>query len=102
MTRHRTHEQPASEGHAHRTQAHASEKGHAPTGENGAGTEQTSSPTAADRMQRAEEMVDRIGEQVGQYVSVLGHQLLRLAARAREEAEDIWEEAQSIRRGRKP
>src|SRR5437764_11326792 len=50
-------------------------------------------------MQRAEEMVDRWGERVGYYATVAGHQLLRLAARAREEVEDIWAEAQSIRRG---
>ena len=48
-------------------------------------------------MQRAEELVDRLGEQVGQYVSALGHNVLKWAARAREEAEDIWAEAQAIR-----
>ena len=40
-------------------------------------------------MQRAEEMVDRLGEQVGHYVSTVGHSVLRWFARAREEAEDI-------------
>lgn len=48
-------------------------------------------------MQRAEEMVDRLGEQVGQYVSAFGHNVLKWVARAREEAEDIWAEAQAIR-----
>lgn len=48
-------------------------------------------------MQRAEELVDRWGEQVGQYVSAFGHNVLKWAARAREEAEDIWAEAQAIR-----
>ena len=48
-------------------------------------------------MQRAEELVDRLGEQVGQYVSAFGHNILKWAARAREEAEDIWAEAQAIR-----
>jgi hypothetical protein len=48
-------------------------------------------------MQRAEELVDRVGEQVGQYVSAFGHNILKWAARAREEAEDIWAEAQAIR-----
>lgn len=48
-------------------------------------------------MQRAEELVDRWGEQVGQYVSALGHNILKWAARAREEAEDIWAEAQALR-----
>jgi hypothetical protein len=41
--------------------------------------------------------VDRWGEQVGHYVSSFGHTLLKWASRAREEAEDIWAEAQAIR-----
>jgi hypothetical protein len=58
--------------------------------------------TAADEsrsqtMQRAEELADRLGEQVGHYVSAFGHSVLRWAARAREEAEDIWAEAQDLR-----
>ena len=51
--------------------------------------------------QRAEELVDRIGENVGYYTALLGHQILRLAARAQEQAEDMWAEAQSIRRREK-
>jgi hypothetical protein len=50
-------------------------------------------------MRRAEEMVDRMAERVGHYASVVGFKLMQWAARAREEAEDIWAEAQSIRRG---
>jgi hypothetical protein len=53
-----------------------------------------------DAMQRAEEMVDWLGQRVGHYTSVAGYYLLRAASRAREEAEDIWAEAQTIRRGR--
>jgi hypothetical protein len=48
-------------------------------------------------MQRAEELADRLGEQVGHYVSSFGHGVLRWVARAREEAEDIWAEAQALR-----
>jgi hypothetical protein len=60
------------------------------------------SETAADEarqqaMQRAEELADRLGEQVGHYVSLFGHSVLKWAARAREEAEDIWAEAQALR-----
>jgi hypothetical protein len=60
------------------------------------------SGTAADEarrkaMQRAEELADRLGEQVGHYVSSFGHNVLKWVARAREEAEDIWAEAQAIR-----
>lgn len=51
----------------------------------------------SDAQQRAEELVDRLGEQIGHYVSAFGHSILRWTARAREEAEDIWAEAQAIR-----
>jgi hypothetical protein len=53
-------------------------------------------------MQRAEELADQIGERVGHYASVIGHKLMQWAARIREEAEDIWAEAQSIRRKGRP
>jgi hypothetical protein len=61
-----------------------------------------SSATAADEarrkaMERAEELADRLGEQVGHYVSLFGHSVLKWVARAREEAEDIWAEAQALR-----
>ncbi len=56
-------------------------------------------PAQEDSMRRAEEMIDNMGEQVGQFAAKLGHQLLRFTARAREELEDIWAEAQSLRRG---
>jgi hypothetical protein len=73
--------------------------------ENGmAGHEPASQGNGAGRseMERAEEMVDRFAERVSELTSVWGRKLLRLAARAREEAEDIWAEAQSIRRGETP
>jgi hypothetical protein len=57
---------------------------------------------AKDRMARAEEMVDQLAEKVAHYTALFGRQILWLGARLREEAEDIWEEAQSIRRGEKP
>ena len=53
-----------------------------------------------ETMRRAEEVIDRVADRVGQFTSYLGRQVLRLGARAREEAEDMWAEAQSIRRGR--
>jgi len=52
--------------------------------------------------ERAEEMVDRLAERVGHWTSVVGRKLLWLGARAREEAEDIWAEAQNIRQRRQP
>ena len=42
-------------------------------------------------VERAEDLVDQFGERLG---TTLG----RFAARAREELEDIWAEAQNIRR----
>ena len=64
--------------------------------------EQRTGGTGADEarreaMQRAEEMVDRLGEQIGHYATDFGHSVLKWFARAREEAEDIWAEAQAIR-----
>ena len=52
----------------------------------------------AEATQRAEEIVDALGQRVGALTSAAGFALLKFAARAREEAEDIWAEAQSIRR----
>jgi hypothetical protein len=49
-------------------------------------------------MERAEELVDRMGQQVGHWTFLAGQQIRRFVARAREEAEDIWAEAQSMRR----
>jgi hypothetical protein len=45
--------------------------------------------------ERAEEIVERVSEQVTRFAR-------RLAARAREEVEDIVAEAQSMRRGQRP
>ena len=62
------------------------------------GRDEVARPT----MERAEELVDRLGQRAGQIGSELGQRLLRLAARAREEAEDIWAEAQSMRHREQP
>jgi hypothetical protein len=60
----------------------------------------TADEARLERMQRAEEMVDRLGEQVGRCVSSLGHSILKWVARAREEVDDIWAEAQSLRQSK--
>jgi len=60
----------------------------------------TNGSAADDReaaLRRAEEMVDRWGEQIGRTASSIGRTFLRWAARAREEAEDIWADAQALR-----
>ncbi len=48
--------------------------------------------------ERAEELVDRMAWDVGYLASFVGLRLLKGASLAREEAEDIWAEAQSLRR----
>jgi hypothetical protein len=46
-------------------------------------------------LERAEEIVHQLEERVGPFVA-------RTLARAREEAEDVWAEIQSIRQSRRP
>jgi hypothetical protein len=77
------------------------------------GTEHAAGPAAAsahaepatgharDRMERAEEIVDRVSSWVGNMTSLWGKRLIRAGSRIREEAEDFWAEAQNIRRGDK-
>ena len=48
--------------------------------------------------ERAEETLDQVGERLGVFAAAVGHRLRKAAALAREEAEDILAEAQSIRR----
>lgn len=54
-------------------------------------------PTPGSATARAEAMVDGAGAQLGTLATVVSHQLRRAAALAREEAEDLWAEAQQIR-----
>ncbi len=62
-------------------------------------TEQPVLPvTSQAATQRAEVIVDRMGERVGYLASSMAQRIRIAAARAREEAEDIWVEAQSMRR----
>lgn len=46
--------------------------------------------------ERAEEMMDRAGEQIGKWAGRATTEARRLLARAREEAEDMWAEAQNV------
>jgi len=57
------------------------------------------SPTGdwAPLVQRAEEVVDDLVERAKPLALVIGLRLRRVVARAREEAEDIWAEAESLR-----
>lgn len=58
------------------------------------------SATERPATERAEELVDRAARGAGYLVSLVGLRLLRGASLAREEAEDIWAEAQSLRQER--
>ena len=48
-------------------------------------------------MEKSEEMVDRMTQQLSLYTVRAGFQIQKAVARMREEAEDIWAEAQHIR-----
>jgi pyruvate/2-oxoglutarate dehydrogenase complex dihydrolipoamide acyltransferase (E2) component len=48
--------------------------------------------------ERAEELLSRAGWTAGLFASMIGMRVARVAAYAREEAEDLWAEAQSKRR----
>lgn len=65
-------------------------------------TEPEEERPSAPATERAEQMLDRVGERVGRYASLAGLRLRRMAAVAREEAEDVWAEAESVRRRERP
>ncbi len=101
MTRHRTKaEQAPADGGEHDSDA-AATNGHESNGAH-AGNGRPADVSADERMRRAEEVVDRVAQRVGDLTGQLGRGLLWLAARAREEAEDIWAEARPISRGKQP
>ena len=82
-------ERMVREGTASRPSGEPTEAGPEPAG--------TSEPSAT---RRAEEMLDSMGEQLGQLASLAGPRVRKLAELAREEAEDIWAEAQYLRAAR--
>lgn len=48
--------------------------------------------------QRAEDLLDTWGRRLGVFAATVGSQVQKAAARAREEAEDIWAEANALRK----
>ncbi len=54
-------------------------------------------PTPPPVTERAELLVDQLGQKLGQWSGTAGERLRRFWARAREEGEDMWAEAQDIR-----
>jgi hypothetical protein len=102
MVKHRSHKathEPPEEGARSHDGAAENVNGAAGAADNGAASADASSRSSEERVRRAEEMVDRMGERIGYAAGRLGHGILWLAARAREEAEDIWAEARSLSRG---
>jgi hypothetical protein len=47
--------------------------------------------------ERAEQIVDRMAQGIGRFTALAGLRIRKVAALTREEAEDMWAEAQSIR-----
>jgi len=47
--------------------------------------------------ERAEKLVDSMGQRLGLFAVLVSFQIQKTAARVREEAEDVWAEAQNIR-----
>lgn len=52
-----------------------------------------------DHVRQAENVLDETGQKVGQFLARVTTRMRRAAALAAEEIEDMWAEAQSIRRG---
>jgi hypothetical protein len=52
----------------------------------------------SNSMERADQIVAEWSSRAEQIGTEIGHRFVRLVARAREEAEDIWAEAQELRR----
>ena len=48
-------------------------------------------------MEKADQLVGQLEQRIGHFTSLISLQVLKAAARMREEAEDMWAEAQSIR-----
>lgn len=69
----------------------------APTGTNQSAKDGRTELEPGDRRQRAERLVDNFSDWAKRYGAAAGKQVQRAAARAREEAEDIWAEAQALR-----
>jgi hypothetical protein len=51
-------------------------------------------------MERAEDLVDRFGQRLGHFTALVGFQIQKATARVREEANDMWAEAQNVRQRR--
>ncbi len=59
----------------------------------------TNGEQASPRIQKAEQIADRITGSVGWFASATGEKMRYLAARTREVVSDFWAEVQDVRRG---
>lgn len=65
----------------------------------GDGKKARKAPEGQPATARAEELVDRLGQRMSHWAVVNGQQARRTMARLREDAEDMWIEAQEMRNG---
>jgi hypothetical protein len=91
-----------SKGRAKRGAGNAGDGDKSARGDGPSRTEAASEERAFGRAEdRAEELLDDLGQRVGAISAYAAFVLRKYAARAREEAEDIWAEAQQLRRERR-
>ncbi|HLI69214.1 MAG TPA: hypothetical protein VKV19_05600 [Ktedonobacteraceae bacterium] len=57
----------------------------------------TGEETSQEAMERAEELVGQVEQRLRHFASMVGFNVQKTTARMREEAEDMWAEAQHIR-----
>lgn len=101
-TRRTTRKPSGAAPQARRERAAPRATAHTTDGTKASGTASAASGTSAQpATERAEQVFDEAGQRVGQFARTAEHYLRQFTARAREEAEDIWVEAQNIR-GKKP
>jgi len=64
--------------------------------------EQAAQPAQPEQpaMERADHVVDEMGQRVGLIAAIVSLQTRKITARVREDAEDMWAEIQQIRNGR--
>jgi hypothetical protein len=67
--------------------------------QHGNGKQTRKAPENQPATARAEELVDRLGQRMSHWATVNGLQARRTMARLREDAEDMWVEAQEMRNG---
>lgn len=71
--------------------------------DNGANlTPENIGPEYEQARERAEVLLNEWGRRLGSFAATVGSSVQKAAARAREEAEDIWAEAQAMRKESQP